>query len=585
MKRAYLVSAAAFALTAFAFAPPAPVIQDPVLAAAVGQARCAPMTGGLKAFIAAASAWAETQPPAAAAAPPLMAGLGDTHMAITTKNPRAQAYFDQGLRMLHGFNHAEAARSFREAQRLDPDCAMCFWGEAFALGPNINAGMNPDDNAPAYKAARAAFDRADGVSEREQALIDAIMHRYARHAPADRAHLDRAYAEAMRTVADAYPDDDNIQTFAVEALMDTQPWNYWQAGGREPYGYTGEMVTRLEKVLARSPRHAGAIHLYIHVVEASSDPWRAEKYADTLETLTPSAGHLVHMPAHIYYRVGRFADSIRANQRAAKADEVYMASANPSPMYQYGYYTHNLHFIMTSAQMSGDARTALATAPKLDAALPMEMAREVPLAQPVKAAPWFAKAQFATPASILAEPAPADGVDYVKASWLFARAIAYVRSDKLAEARAESAKIAALSTTADFSAMETGGIPVKDILAIFGHVVEGRALMRERKFEEAAAQFQSATDLQAKLPYMEPPYFYYPVRQSLGAALVAAGQPARAEREFLHTLMEHPNNGYAFWGLAEARRAQGDANGAAAARRFFNGAYAGDRRAVTLQTL
>lgn len=583
MKRAYLATAAALALTAFAFAPPAPTV-DPVLAEALRQGNCAPMTSGIRSFFSAASAWAQTQAQPAAA-PPLMAGLGETHMQITTTNPRAQAYFDQGLRMLHGFNHAEAARAFREAQRLDPDCAMCFWGEAFALGPNINAPMNPADNAPAYKAARAAFDKADGVTEKEQALIDAIMHRYARRPPADRTALDRAYAEAMRVVADQYAADDNIQTFAVEAQMDTQPWNYWQAAGREPYGYTGEMVSRLEKVLSRSPRHVGAIHLYIHVVEASSDPWRAEKYADTLQTLTPSAGHLVHMPAHIYYRVGRFADSIRANQRAAKADEVYMATANPSPTYQYGYYTHNVHFIMTSAQMSGDARTALSSATRLEAALPMEMARAVPMAQPVKAAPWFARAQFATPASILAEPAPADGVDYVKASWLFARAIAQVRANNVAGARAEAAKIAALSDTGDFAAMNAGGIPVKDILAIFNHVIEGRALMRERKFEEAVAQFQSATDMQARLPYMEPPYFYYPVRQTLGAALLAAGHPARAEREFLQTLTEHPNNGYAFWGLSEARKAQGDSNGAAAARRFFNDAYAGDRRAVTLQTL
>jgi predicted Zn-dependent protease len=581
MKRAYLVSAAAVALTLAAFAPvPAPV--DPILAAAVGQGRCAAPSEALRSFLAAASAWAE---PAPQSAPALMEGLGATHMAITTANPRAQAYFDQGLRMLHGFNHAEAARAFREAQKLDPACAMCFWGEAFALGPNINAPMNPDDNAPAYAAARKAFDLADAASEKEQALIDAIMHRYARRAPADRAALDKAYAEAMRVVADQYADDDNVQTFAVEAMMDTQPWNYWQAAGREPVGYANEMVARLEKVLARDPRHVGAMHLYIHVVEASADPWRAEKYADALLRLAPAAGHLVHMPAHIYYRVGRFDDSIAANQLAAKADEAYFSRANPSAMYQYGYYTHNLHFIMTSAQMSGDARTALAVAPKLDAALPVEMARQVPIAQPVKAAPWFAKAQFAPPAAILAEPAPADGVDYVKAAWLFARAVALVRADRVAEARAEAAKLEALRTSGDFATMDASGIPTRDLVAVLGHVVEGRALMRERKYADAAAAFQQAADLQAKIPYMEPPYIYYPVRQSLGAALLASGQPARAEREFLHTLMEHPNNAYAFWGLSEARKAQGDAGGAAAARRFFNDAYAGDRRLVSVMSL
>lgn len=583
MKRTYLVSAAAFALTLAAFAPtPAPI--DPVLASAIDSGRCAQPSEALRTFLAAASAYAA--PAAAPVGPPLlMAGLGETHMAITTVNPRAQAYFDQGLRLLHGFNHAEAARAFKEAQRLDPACAMCFWGEAFALGPNINAPMNPDDNAPAYAAARKAFDLADKGTEKEQALIDAIMHRYARRAPADRAALDKAYAEAMRVVADQYADDDNIQTFAVEAMMDTQPWNYWQAAGREPYGYAGEMVTRLEKVLARDPQHVGAIHLYIHVVEASHDPWRAEKYADALLRLTPAAGHLVHMPTHIYYRVGRFGESIRANQLAAKADEAYFSRANPSAMYQYGYYTHNLHFILTSAQMSGDARTALAASTRLDAALPIAMAQQVALAQPVKAAPWFAKAQFASPASILADPAPGDAVDYVKAAWLFARAIAYARSDRVADARAEVAKIRALAEGGDFAAMNANGIPTKDIVTVLAHVAEGRALMREKKFEAAAGAFQTAADMQAKLPYYEPPFVYYPVRQSLGAALLAAGHPARAEREFLHTLMENPNNAYAFWGLSEARKAQGDTSGAAAARRFFNDAYAGDRRAVNVMSL
>lgn len=583
MKRAHLFSAAAFGLTLAAFAP-TPAQIDPILAAAVGEARCAQPAASLRSFLTGASAYAETAP-AATAAPPLMPGLGETHMPITTANPRAQAYFDQGLRLLHGFNHAEAVRAFKEAQRLDPSCAMCFWGEAFALGPNINAAMNLDDNVAAYTAARAAFDRADKASEKEQALIDAMMHRYARRAPADRSALDKAYAEAMRVVADQYADDDNIQTFAVEALMDTQPWNYWQAAGREPVGYANEMVARLEKVLARNPKHVGAIHLYIHVVEASDDPWRAEDHADALLRLTPAAGHLVHMPAHIYYRVGRFGDSIRANQAAAKADEAYFSRANPSAMYQYGYYTHNLHFILTSAQASGDARTAMAAATKLDAQLPMEMTKNVPMAQPVKAAPWFAKAQFASPASILAEPAPADGVDYVKASWLFARAIAHVRAGDAAAARAEGAKLSALAGTGDFAAMEAGGIPVKDLIVIMGHVIEGRALMQERKFDAAVAQFQTASDLQAKVPYMEPPYIYYPVRQSLGAALLAAGKPERAEREFLQTLTENPNNAYAFWGLSEARKAQGDTNGAAAARRFFNDAYAGDRRALTITAL
>ncbi len=583
MKRTILVTATTVGLIAASFAPVDPPA-DPALAAAITQARCAPPGASIAALLTAARAYAQTGAPGTTA-PPLLPGIGATHMAITTSNPRAQTYFDQGLRMLHGFNHAEAVRAFKEAQRLDPACAMCFWGEAFALGPNINAPMDPAQNSAAYAAARTALAKAGAASEKEQALIEAIVYRYTRTAPTDRAHLDRAYAETMRAVADQYPDDDNVQTFAIEAMMDTQPWNYWQAGGREPYGYTAEMVKRAETVLARDPRNIGAAHLYIHLVEASTDPWRAERHADALARLAPNAGHLVHMPAHIYYRIGKFRQSIHANQLAARADETYIASANPNPMYQYGYYTHNLHFIMTSAQMSGDARLALATAPKLDAALPIEMARVVPIAQPVKAAPWFAKAQFAAPASILAEPAPASGVDYVTASWRFARAMAHVRLNQFAQARAEAAKIDALAQSGDFAAMNAGDIPTRELLQVMRTVIEGKALMGERKFTEAVASFQTAVDQQAKIPYMEPPYIYYPVRQSLGAALVAAGQPARAEVEFLHTLMEHPNNAYAFWGLAEARRAQGDTQGAAAARRFFQQAYAGDRRALTLAVL
>lgn len=580
MKRAMLVTAAAAGLTIASFAPlDAPT--DPALASALSGASCTPGKG-IVAFLGAARAYASTDP---ASPPPLMPGIGSTTMQITTSNPQAQAYFNQGLRMLHGFNHAEATRAFKEAQRLDPACAMCFWGEAFALGPNINAPMDPADNDAAFKAARTAFAKMDGASEKEQALIEAMLLRYTRKAPADRAHLDRAFAETMRTVADAYPEDNEIQTFAVEAMMDTQPWNYWQAGGREPYGYTADMVKRTEGVLARNPNHAGAIHLYIHIVEASTDPWRAEKYADRLARLTPAAGHLVHMPAHIYFRVGRFRESIRLNQLASRADENYMRVASPSPMYQYGYYPHNLHFVMTSAANAGDARLALAMAPKLDEAVPIEMARQVALAQPVKAAPWFTKAQFAEPRAILDAPEPPAGVDFVTAAWRYARAMAYVRMGEFNFATEEGAKIDALAQTGDFTALDAGGVPTKDLLKLMRTVVEGKVAMGRKQYAEAVAKFEAAHAIQETIPYMEPPYFYYPVRQSLGAALLASGQPARAEVEFLNTLAAYPNNAYAFWGLSEARKAQGDTSGAAAARRFYNAAWAGDRRGLTLAGL
>jgi len=382
-------------------------------------------------LLAGASAYAQTLPASPQTPPPLMRGLGDAHMQVTTSNPQAQAYFDQGLRMLHGFNHGEAARAFRHAQLLDPNCAMCFWGEAFALGPNINAPMDANNNEPAYRAARAALDKSRGTTPPEQALIEAMAVRYTQQSPADRAPMDAAFAQAMAGVADRYPANDLIQILAAESDMDTQPWDYWDVTGKTPKGRAGGAIQRIETVLARSPRNAGAIHLYIHLAEASTNPWRAEEAAGRLAAIAPEAGHLVHMPAHISYRVGRFRDAIRQNITAAEVDEAYIRTANASPIYRYGYYTHNLHFVVTSAQQGGDGRTALDFADRLDRALPMEMAAQVAIAQPIKAAPWFARAQFAAPDAVLSAPAPPDGLPYVTGAWRYARAIAFVRSSRV----------------------------------------------------------------------------------------------------------------------------------------------------------
>jgi Tfp pilus assembly protein PilF len=517
--------------------------------------------------------------------PPLMAGLGATSMKITTANPKAQAYFDQGLRMLHGFNHAEAAKAFREAQRLDPQCAMCFWGEAFALGPNINAPMDPANAAPAYKAARAASERAGKASDKEQALISALIMRYPPKMPAERSAFDRAYSAAMHEVAEQFADDDTIQTLAVEAIMDTQPWDYWQPDGVTPKGAALEAVARLESVLKRNPNYVGALHLYIHMVEASNDPWRAEKAADRLGGLAPKAGHLVHMPAHIYYRVGRFRDSIKANIAGAKADEDFIATGAASPMYQYGYYTHNLHFIVASAQMSGDGQTALAYARKLDAALPMEALSLSPLAAPVKAAPWFAKAQFADAATLAASQPPAGAPPYIMAAWRYARAIGLAKLGRLKEARADAAQLEQESASNDWSAFVAAGLPLGDVVKLMAHVVRAHAFIYEKKYIDAAGEYEAALAIQGGIPYQEPPTWYYPVRQSLAASYLLAGQPARAEREFFAALVQTPNSAYAYWGLAEAKKAQGDAGGYRAAREMFTQAFAGGSRAIRAEDL
>jgi tetratricopeptide (TPR) repeat protein len=539
----------------------------------------------LASMLSMADAYAQTLPGDINAPPPLVAGLGNAHLPITTSVPQTQEYFDQGVRYLHAFNHAEAIRAFRHAQRLDPNCAMCFWGESFAYGPNINAPMPASDNDAAYAAMRRAHDLRASATPLEQAFIDALQTRYARTAPQDRSRLDAAFADAMASAADLFPNDDLMQILAAEAAMDTQPWDYWQPGGREPKGRAGDAIRRVETVLARSPDNSGAIHLYIHLAEASTDPWRSEAASERLGRTAPQAGHLVHMPGHIYYRVGRFRDSIRANIEAVEADERFIASADPSPMYRYGYYPHNVHFVLTSAAMGGDARTALEYADKLEEAVPIEMAQAVVMAQPVAAASWFARARFADPQSVLAAAQPPAGVDYVTGAWRYARGEALVRAGRTQEARIEAESLQALINSGDFTALNGNGVPAQDILGIYRRVLLGRAYMAEQNYPAAIAELRAAAEAQTRVPYTEPPYIYYPIRRTLGAAYLLNNQPAVAEMEFLQTLIDSPNDAYAYWGLSQARRMRGDRSGANAARQMFNAAYLGQRNRMSMMEL
>jgi tetratricopeptide (TPR) repeat protein len=283
----------------------------------------------------------------ARSAPPLWEDLGSFDMTITTDDPKAQHYFNQGMRIANDFNHVEAIRSFRWAQELDPECAMCFWGEALALGPNINAPMDAADAPLAYAAIRKASSLMAAVTEKEQDLIKALETRYGREDLTLRAQYDNAYAKAMQGVANEYPEDNDILALAAEAMMDAQPWDYWEADYRTPKGRTAEILALLETVLERNPEHPAAIHLYIHVTEASNDPYRAEKAAERLGSLAPAAGHLVHMPSHTFHRVGRYIDAYRVNVAAMEANETYFAQAQASALYEYGYYTHNVHSALT----------------------------------------------------------------------------------------------------------------------------------------------------------------------------------------------------------------------------------------------
>ena len=526
--------------------------------------------------------------PAAAFAdtdPPLWEGLGTVTYKVTTSNEQAQGYFNQGLRLTYAFNHGEAQRAFRKAQKLDPECAMCFWGEALVLGPNINLPMQDDAVAPAFAAAEKARGLSPKASAREQALIAAVATRYAKDAKADRAPLDAAYASAMEKVAAQFPDDNEIAVLYAESVMDLSPWNYWQPGGREPNPQSAAIVPTLERVLAREPNHPGAIHYYIHAVEASDRPERAEPHADRLRGAIPGAGHLVHMPSHIYYRVGRYLDALADNKTAAEVDEKYLAATNaPMGVYRLGYYPHNVHFVMASAQMAGDGPTVIAAAEKLRGLIPDEVARVIALVQPVKAAPYFAHALFSPSATVLALPDPGDAIPYVKAMWHYARGVASVAQGDFSAAKAEASAIAALEG-GDFTLLNASGVPAKDVLTLARTVIEARMAQRQGDKAAAIERFERAAALQDGLPYMEPPYWYYPVRQSLAVALMQAGRLDDAETQFKQALNRAPANGWSWYGLAELYKARGKADQASKLEADLAKMWIGDRQQLDLSRL
>ncbi|HVM21741.1 MAG TPA: tetratricopeptide repeat protein [Sphingomicrobium sp.] len=500
------------------------------------------------------------------ASAPLFDGMGKVHFPITTSSPLAQRYFDQGLSFAYNFNHSAAIAAFREAQRLDPQCAMCFWGEAFARGPNINAPMDSSVNARAVGVAAYANWLARKATPAEQALTAAMVKRYSADATADRSVLDAAYADAMLAAARAHPALDDVSLVAAEAAMNTRPWDYWTAD-KQPHPRIGEAVRLVETVYARNPQHPQAAHLYIHLMENGPDPSKAEAAADKLASpLAPAAGHLVHMPAHIYYRLGRWKDSIRVNVDAARADEAWIRATGDKGMVRYGYYPHNVHFIVASAQMAGDMPTAIREARKLASLLDPQVSAQVGWIQAVNAAPYFAAAQFAAPAQVLAMP-PADArLPYPNAMRHFARATAYANQRNRAGFERELAALAALRRTGDFKGMIEQGVPAAELLELAETVARGRWAFAGGNYPEAIRHYRQAAAIEDKISYMEPPWWYYPVNQSLGAALYRARKYDEARSAFTKALADSPNNGWVLYGLAETEQALGNRMQAAAAR-------------------
>lgn len=497
---------------------------------------------------------AEEQPRARA---PLFDDLGEHHRAITTRSPRAQRYFDQGLTLLYAFNQEEARRSFEQAAALDPSCAMCFWGIAAAVGPNINVPLDPDRARAGYDAIQRASRLAPAASEVERALIAAMARRYAPVLPDSaewRSALDRAYADAMREVARRFPADDDVQTLHAEALMLLQPWDLWTNDGL-PKGYALEIAATLERVLARSPDHPGANHYYIHAVEASPSPQLALSAADRLGALVPGSGHLVHMPSHIYMRVGRYHQATEANERAVAADRAYMAKVQAGPIYRM-YAGHNHHFLSAAAMMEGRSVTAIAAARDIARTLPAEHLRHMPTWDTTVVWPALVLTRFGRWDEVLKEPAPPEGMAYPTALWHHARGVALAHTGNLEGARAELAAVEAARAAMPADAIR-GNSPAKALLGIASSVLEAAIAEAQGDKDAAIRRLRQAVAAEDELRYDEPADWYYPVRHSLGAVLLAAGRPAEAEVVYREDLRRNPENGWSLLGLAQSLRAQG----------------------------
>jgi tetratricopeptide (TPR) repeat protein len=486
----------------------------------------------------------------------LYEGMGDHTRTISTNSPEAQAYFNQGLQLTFGFNHDEAIRSFRRAAELDPSAPMPWWGIAYCNGININdPAMNEQRSRDAWDAVQAAQTRSDRASAAERALINALATRYAWPAPEDRAELDRAYADAMQTVYEQFPGDADIAAFYAESLLNLQPWDYWTLAG-EPKGRAEEIVAVLEGALRVNPVHPGANHFYIHAVEASSDPDRAVAAADRLTSLVPGSGHLVHMPSHIYVRVGRYTDAKRSNVQAVAIDRAYFAKAPPPGIYAM-YFGHNLHFLAFAAMMSGNEQDALQAARDLEAEMPEEPLREYAgLIDGIMPTNLHVLIRFGRWEQILEEPDYPEWRLMSRAVWAYARSIACSALGKTAQARQEMAEFErrAAAVPADWLVMNN---KASDLLPIARAMVQGELLFREGRRDEAYAILREGVALEDNLVYDEPPGWMLPVRHALGALMMADGRYAECEAVYREDLARNRENMWALTGLRLALAAQG----------------------------
>ena len=489
----------------------------------------------------------------------LFEGLGDSHRSITTSSPEAQQYFDQGMRLMWAFNHDEATRSFARASELDPGCAACYWGVSLTVGPNYNLPFLTAERARvAFDALAKARDNASHASAVEQALITALGSRYPTTSPLDPTTTGPilvAYADAMKAVARKFPQDLDVQTLYAESLMNVNAWKLWTPDGK-PVSGTEQIVATLELVMARNPQHPGANHYYVHTLEASPHPERAVAAAERLKSLMPAAGHMVHMPAHIMQRIGRYEEAAEANRRGAAADASYAAHTHPLDYYPVMYTSHNYQFLAASAAMEGRKVETIAATDRSRKAVSDELLLAMPGADWYVAELYTARVRFGLWDQLLAMSVPDPRLTGLTGGFLYGRAVALAAKGRVDEARATLGDLQALAAAKRAEA-PAGMNAVKDVLGVAVPIVRARIASAEHHPDEALASLRQAVTAEDRLAYNEPKDWFFPARHLLGAALMEAGQPGEAEKVYREDLRQNPANGWALYGLSAALKAQG----------------------------
>ena len=507
-----------------------------------------------------------------AGATPIYDNLGTLHYTITTKSPVAQQYFDQGLRLTYGFNHDEAIKSFKEGLKHDATCAMCYWGIAYALGPNINLPMDTAAARPAHDAAQKALKYSSSATPKERAYIEALAKRYSSDPTASRAQLDSAWANAIGGVARRFPADDDAAALYGEALMDLRPWNYWTNGGRPKAPSTLQALRVLEPVVKRNLDHPGACHYYIHAIEASNEAANALPCAERLGSAMPGAGHLVHMPTHVYIRLGKWDIAADRNRHAVHADEQYINERAPTGVYPMAYYPHNYHMMWYALNMLGRSDDALKAAQGVVKNVPAEAVRQAPPLEYFSPTVLFTLARFSRWDEALREPAPPKDLRYTTGVWHYVRGLAYTAQNKLDSAAVERDKLAAIGKASSPEAYANLN-SVQSLLAIAENHLRGEMEAKRGRTDDAVKHLEKAIAGEDELTYDEPPPWYLPIRQRLGGVLLDAGRPAQAEKAFRADLVRRPENGWSLHGLAQSLRAQKQTKEADAAQARFKQAW------------